>query len=380
MLCLAGIVGSYAQNSFTIKVKINNPANYKLFLGYAENGKYKADTNYTAENGYYIFKGTVAEPVVANLAVIKNPALMIKNAKGVIPGPSLSFMLTNDEILIEADINTIYMASVKGGQANKDWEQIRVKEAEITHQNWITMKEGYEQIAQSNDSTFYKKSFPENVARSKELMALRKDFIEKNPNSMVSAYFLSGFINLLQFDELKAAYDKLGETAKHTSYADRIAKKIEAMNATATGKEAIPISKKDINGKEVNLETLRGKYVLLDFWGSWCMPCRMSHPHLKELYSKYKKQGFEILGIAQENNPDIKKCRAEWIDAINKDGIDWVQILNNEDVEKFDAVKSYGVTAFPTKILLDKEGKVVARYVGFGGDELDKKLKTIFNY
>lgn len=369
---------SFAQKGFTVKAKINNPENYKLSLGYFINAKYNIDTNYVVENGWCIFKGTVSEPTEANLAVIKNPVLMIKSSKGVIPGPSLNFFLSNDEITIKGDANTIYTASVKGGKENKEWNEIKKKEDESNHKNWVGMKESYESIYNSGDSTLYKKYFPEGVARSKELMALHTKFIKKNPNSVVSAYFLSNMVNTLDYDDLKTAYNNLHESVKSSMYAKRIAAKIEAMDATATGKEAIPVSKKDISGNTVNLQTLKGKYVLLDFWGSWCGPCRMSHPHLKELYSKYKSQGFEILGIAQENNPDLEKCRQSWIEAIKKDGISWIQVLNNEDIDKFDAVKSYGVTAFPTKILLDKDGKVVARYVGFGGDELDKKLKQVF--
>jgi hypothetical protein len=96
------------------------------------------------------------------------------------------------------------------------------------------------------------------------------------------------------------------------------------------------------------------------------------------VYSRYKDQGFEIVGVAQENNPVLEENRKAWKEAIVKDDINWIQVLNNEDVEKFDAVKAYGVSAFPTKILLDREGKIIDRYVGFGGDELDKKLKALF--
>ncbi|WP_158085166.1 TlpA family protein disulfide reductase [Niastella vici] len=118
--------------------------------------------------------------------------------------------------------------------------------------------------------------------------------------------------------------------------------------------------------KNVDLNALKGRYVLLDFWGSWCRPCRASHPHLKELYAKYKDKGFEIVGIASEHAKTKEDCIAAWKNAIAQDGITWLQVLNNENAVKFDAVKEYSVTAFPTKILLDKDGNIIGRFVGNG--------------
>ena len=125
-------------------------------------------------------------------------------------------------------------------------------------------------------------------------------------------------------------------------------------------------NKKDINGKQVNFKALKGKYVLLDFWGSWCAPCRASHPHLKELYSKYKDKGFEIVGIANEHGADLATCRALWTEAIKQDGLPWIQVLDNENRDRFNAVIQFQITGFPTKILLDKEGNVIGKYVGNG--------------
>jgi thiol-disulfide isomerase/thioredoxin len=138
-------------------------------------------------------------------------------------------------------------------------------------------------------------------------------------------------------------------------------------------------AKKDLNGKAVDFNALKGRYVLLDFWGSWCRPCRASHPHLKELYSKFKDKGFEIIGIASEHAKTADERHKLWTTAITEDGLTWLQVLNNEHVEQFDAVKEYGVTAFPTKILLDRDGNIIGKYVGNGkgGEAFGARLEAL---
>ena len=136
-----------------------------------------------------------------------------------------------------------------------------------------------------------------------------------------------------------------------------------------------------MNGKIVNLADYKGKYVLLDFWGSWCGPCRAGNPHLKDLYAKYKTKGFTIIGIANESGT-IAEASAAWKKAVKEDGLPWIQVLNNEGKDKVDVTNIYEVSAFPTKILVDKDGKIIGRYTGTSAgagvaDPLEEKLKEV---
>jgi thiol-disulfide isomerase/thioredoxin len=382
LICLLGSWSVFAQKGFILRVKLNNPQQYPIHLLYTVKGKSLTDTSSTFENGALVFKGTVDEPVVAIITSYKTPALFIQTEKVSMPGPALYLVLTNDEINVEGEVDKLYMAKVKGGRPNNEWSQIREEEGKIANESWLLKKHLYENNIADKDSSLFRASKQKMVDLSQKSEALKKKFVEDNPNSFVSLYFLNNKVSTLSFEDLKIAYAKLGDDYKTTTtIGQNIAKKIESLEATDVGKMAVPISKKDINGNMVNLQSLRGKYVLLDFWGSWCVPCRKSHPHLKELYAKYKEQGFEILGIAQEVYQDQNKNREAWKKAIEKDGLSWMQVFNNEDIEKFDAVKAYGISSFPTKILLDKEGKIIARFVGddgLGGGLLDEKLKEIF--
>nr|WP_315152507.1 TlpA disulfide reductase family protein [uncultured Flavobacterium sp.] len=360
---------------YVVKVKLKNSGNYKIGLTYYDDDKIVVDSAATVENGVIILRGKVKEPTVAYLGWKNNPALSIKMEDGYIPGPVLKFFLSNEVINIEGEADKIYAATVKGGVANTDWSKIRDKESALTGEQWNATREIYP--SKTQDSTAVMKYYALSTKIYEASNKLQDQFTKDYPNSHLSMYFLTSKINNVNIDVLKAEYDRLGNEYKSGYYGRMVAEKIKSVEATNVGKTAIPFSKNDINGNIVSLETLKGKYVLLDFWGSWCGPCRASHPHLKDLYSKYKDKGFEILGIAYEQGKTLEANKEKWKSAVAADGITWLQVLNNEDVEKMDVVKAYGVSAFPTKVLLDRDGKVLARYVG-ESKELDAVLEKIF--
>lgn len=377
LFCLLIAASGFAREGFTLRIKLRDNKNYKPWLVYIENNKRKVDSTYSLEKGYMVMKGKVDEPVIAFLSLKGNPALDLTVAGELIPAPMLGFVLSNDEITISGDADKFYSASVKGGKGNKEWETIRDRENKIKEENWTAIRKAaaaYEPGAAPGFRKVVNKIY---AARSEEERAMQQSFTAAYPNSILSVYYLYRNYIFLQDDTLKTAYNNLGPDARKSFYGRVIGDKLASVEATAIGKPAIDIRKKDANGNEVSLATLKGRYVLLDFWGTWCHPCRASHPHLKELYSKYKPEGLEIVGIASENGNDLEKNRKGWLEAIEQDGINWVNVLNNEGIAEFDAVSAYGIAAFPTKILLDKEGRIIGRWIG-SSEELDKKLKEVF--
>ena len=377
--CLLALASTAQSRGYRVKVKIDNPSHYPMYLAYAEGADYKVDTSFTMEDGAAVFTGKVKEPTVAAFGFRGNPDLMISLKDAFIPGPNLNFFLSNEDIEIEGTVPESYKAKVSGGVANQEWASIKEKQTALEEDSWKAARQAYGHYDPEVDVKVFNDLSTlraENMARDE---AIRADFIKKHPASLVSMYFLYGLVNELSLDTLKVEYDQLSSTYKSSKYGRAIATKIANMEATAIGKQAIDFKKLDMNGKPVSLSSMQGKYVLVDFWGSWCGPCRESHPHLKALYNKYKDQGFEIIGIAQEQSPSMDYNEKAWKNAVLKDGLPWLQVLNNQDLEKQDIVKDYGISAFPTKLLVDKKGVIIQRFIG-EDTGLDQALEKLFGF
>ena len=163
--------------------------------------------------------------------------------------------------------------------------------------------------------------------------------------------------------------EKLGEEFPTDKLYLQVKPQLEALKRTAIGQIAPDIELTTPEGGKVKPSDFRGKYLLIDFWASWCMPCRKENPNVVRVYNKYKDKGFEILGISLDRNKD------RWIQAIKADGLIW---HHGSDLKGWqsEAAKLYGVSSIPQTFLLNKEGRIIAK--GLRGPALEQKLKEIF--
>ncbi|MDR2283702.1 MAG: redoxin domain-containing protein [Sphingobacterium sp.] len=210
-------------------------------------------------------------------------------------------------------------------------------------------------------------------------------YIKKNPNSYVSISQLRYFVSGMNLEELQDIYGQISAEIKASPSGRELAEEIDKLKSGSPGSIATDFSGTDINGKQLRLADYRGQYVLLDFWASWCIPCRKGNPHLLQLYSKYKKKGFEIIGVSDDDSN-----HAAWRKAVEQDKIGvWKHVLRglkrtsdgNFDRSE-DKSEHYGIHTLPSKILINPEGVIIGRYASGAGsdDDLDKKLKEIFKF
>lgn len=369
-----------AQKTYRITGQLTNQNNEKIILSYFD-GEKNVEKSVVAVDGKFTLTGSApAQPIVVrlNTSLDRNIYLGEQKASMFIPAQPLEVVLSeNCKLTVTGNAQDLNFATVTGDRYNEGFNKLRVADEPFTRK--MTELQGYLSQAKKMGVTDGLNDIGKSMLEVRnQSIAIRKKMIAENPSEFVSAWLLSIMAKEYDVTSLKAAYGSLDENVKQTTYGQAVAARIQVVAATEGGKSAPGFSKPGVDGKLISLDQFKGKYLLLDFWGSWCGPCRASNPHLKELYATYKGKGFEILGIACEKAPNLADAISSWKKAIEKDGLPWAQVINNETDSKVDLIKLYGIDAYPTKILLDTNGNIVARWVGSNGNELDLKLKELF--
>ncbi|WP_316819635.1 TlpA disulfide reductase family protein [Pedobacter gandavensis] len=195
------------------------------------------------------------------------------------------------------------------------------------------------------------------------------EFIKKNPASLVSAYVLyRDFSYRLSPDEISQNLQLLDPKLHQTPYVAVLKDLVNVLNSVSIGKKALDFEGNTPDGKTIKLSDHFGKYLLLDFWASWCGPCRRENPNLVKAYQKYHDKGFDIFAVS------LDKSKEAWLKGIKDDQLTWTHV---SDLAFWNsaAAKLYGVRAIPANVLIDPNGVIIAR--NLTGDDLDKKLEEL---
>lgn len=353
-----------AGQPYLITISAKVKPDIKAYLLYQSEGKKYIDSA-VQKNGVYTFKGMVDKPLISNLILDHGRIGIQKLIKQRSPAPDfLKFYLHPGKFSVYTT-SLISEGRFKDSAINSDYLLLQTSLASLS----LKQQKNSEQLIAEKDPG----NFPSLKSKADSLNQIRraklKVFIQSHPNSYIALTSLQEYSSSVDA-ETESLFKKLSAEIRSTVLGREMAKLIADEKALKPGMIAPDFTQKDVNGKPVKLSDFSGKYVLLDFWASWCAPCRIQSPELVKTYAKYKNRNFTILGISLDQLDGKEK----WEKAIKDDGLNWTQV---SDLKHWDnqVAKLYSVRAIPETILIDPSGRIIAKYI-FGSD-LDKKLEEI---
>jgi len=358
-------VGSYSiKGTFA-----NTEKNGKVFLSYNAKGNTNKDSA-VVSGGKFELNGQVSSAYRAYLEFVPGiPASGLRNAKKDIK----LFYIEPENIIFKMQ-DSLKNAVVSGSQATSDELKLRDILAPVSAQIFKG-RVRYSKIdkAAANADSLKKSIENELVALAKTRTLLISKFIEDNPDSYLSLWAIRDIAGAyLDGEDAPILYEKISPRIKNTPDGKEFASILKGVDRTREGRVAPGFVQPDTAGNLVKLSDFKGKYVLVDFWASWCHPCREENPRVLKAYNKYKSKDFTVIGISI----DQQKMRSLWLKAIKDDGMPWTQLIDPSGDPK-GAAGVYGVKAIPSNFLIGPDGKIIAR--NLRGGDLERKLGELLD-
>ena len=285
---------------------------------------------------------------------------------------SLDLILDKSDVdIFVDDSNSLFEFTVNGSD---DTEILKSIENKITNyrSEIRELNINFVEASQNRDFELVNSIQSEFDFKKNQFELSLKDYLSSAKSSLavlVTADYLDIEENLIFWETI---YNNYTEEFKDNSYFKNFESKLIKIKSISIGSVAPDIILNDTSGVPISLASLRGKYILLDFWAAWCRPCREENPNIIENYNKYKSYGFDVYQVS------LDRSKEDWIRGIKQDKLPWINVSDLKYYQS-EAADLYNVDRIPSAFLLDPDGKIIAKHTDLRGTNLSRKLGEIFN-
>lgn len=289
----------------------------------------------------------------------------------ILSDKTIKFPIFLENTDIDIHVNTVKRKiEIKGGKL-QDIQNCFVENENKIMKEKMALEAVYYQ-ARANQDVLKVKNIARKISGLREKKSTyNMKVLEKNNNSIVSSIYLFSNFMSLGYENSKKVYENFTDELKNSFFCKEFKKIFDDWSKVQVGSIAPNFNLKNQNDEQVSLHSIKGKVKIIDFWASWCRPCRMENPNMKKLYSDFKNKGLEIISVS------IDKNKFEWLKAVEMDGLNWINVLNT-NVEENNVASIYFVQSIPNIFILDENNKIVAKNIR--AEELYKKVESMLLY
>jgi len=355
-----------AQKGYTLSGKVSQlkePA--KAYLAFYKDAAWRETDSVEIKNGKFEFKGNLPEPQTVIIAIRRNGAQQSGKQHDY-----QSFIIENSKMTIEGK-DSIYNAKITGSVAEKENSEREAMIKPITDQI-IHLQNFY---GKKDKAGVYEKSIEERKKAGDsisklvvKIKSINRQFVENHLNSFAGLLAYSTHVLDSKFDPVDAEslLHRFSPELQASPLGQSAINRIEIGKRRQQGAKATDFTQNDVNGKPFTLSSLRGKYVLIDFWASWCVPCRAENPNVVKAYNALKGDKFEIVSVSLDAGKD------SWLNAIKTDGMPWIHVSDLK-YWKNEVAVMYGISSVPQNLLIDPNGIIIAK--NLRGEDLTDQLR-----